>query len=158
MENNFKEDMKDIRSKLQALDVDRIELASISGRRGSEWHGTDTGFALGRFLDYTGSMYNSPPRSLTESPIMSPPSAPGSDVDTAETLPSEMQSGDSNKKNGAPFPDIITPSETQEDMLPRDIQRKAAYYDYAAEKQLSEADAKLFYQRYQRSAERGYDY
>jgi AMP deaminase len=45
------------------------------------------------------------------------------------------------------IPDTSTPSE--EDMLPRDKQRKTAYYDYAAEKQLSQADSKLFYQRSQ---------
>ncbi|KAI9681188.1 MAG: AMP deaminase [Caeruleum heppii] len=37
-------------------------------------------------------------------------------------------------------------------ILPRDKQRKTAYYDYAAEKQLSLADAKLFYQRSQLEA------
>jgi AMP deaminase len=38
-------------------------------------------------------------------------------------------------------------------MLPRDKQRKTAYYDYAAEKELSQADAKLFYQRSQLEAQ-----
>lgn len=47
-------------------------------------------------------------------------------------------------------PDEGTPTEeVDEGMLPRDVQRKTAYYDYAAEKQLSQADAKLFYQRSQ---------
>lgn len=32
-------------------------------------------------------------------------------------------------------------------MLQRDVQEKTAYYDYTSEKQLSQADAKLFYQR-----------
>jgi AMP deaminase len=41
----------------------------------------------------------------------------------------------------------------QDGMLPRDIQRKTAYYDYAAEKQMSHADAKLFYQRSQLEAQ-----
>lgn len=40
-----------------------------------------------------------------------------------------------------------TPSERGDGMLPRDMQRKTAYYDYAAEKSMSQADAKLFYQR-----------
>jgi AMP deaminase len=40
-----------------------------------------------------------------------------------------------------------TPPETKEGMLPRDVQEKTAYYDYTSEKQLSQADAKLFYQR-----------
>lgn len=39
--------------------------------------------------------------------------------------------------------------EARDGMLARDIQRKTAYYDYAAEKQLTQADAKLFYQRSQ---------
>lgn len=51
-------------------------------------------------------------------------------------------------------PATSTPSDTQEGMLPRDIQRKTAYYDYAAEKQLSQADAKLFYQRSQLEAQK----
>ena len=46
-----------------------------------------------------------------------------------------------------------TPSE-EDDMLPRDKQKKTAYYDYAAEKQLSQADAKLFYQRSQLEAQK----
>jgi AMP deaminase len=51
-------------------------------------------------------------------------------------------------------PQTSTPSDMQEGMLPRDIQRKTAYYDYAAEKQLSQADAKLFYQRSQLEAQK----
>jgi len=48
-----------------------------------------------------------------------------------------------------------TPDTPDEDgMLPRDIQRKTAYYDYAAEKSLSQADAKLFYQRSQLEAQK----
>lgn len=50
-------------------------------------------------------------------------------------------------------PQTSTPSDMQDGMLPRDIQRKTAYYDYAAEKQLSQADAKLFYQRSQLEAQ-----
>lgn len=45
-------------------------------------------------------------------------------------------------------------SQAKEGMLPRDYQRKTAYYDYAAEKQLSQADMKLFYQRSQLDAQR----
>ena len=37
----------------------------------------------------------------------------------------------------------------QEQVLPRDQQRKTAFYDYASEKSLSHADSKLFYQRHQ---------
>ncbi|KAI9702086.1 MAG: AMP deaminase [Candelina mexicana] len=43
-----------------------------------------------------------------------------------------------------------TPSESpQHGMLPRDRQQRTAYYDQAAEKQTSHAEAKLFYQRHQ---------
>jgi AMP deaminase len=48
----------------------------------------------------------------------------------------------------------ITPDSAHDGMLARDIQRKTAYYDYTAEKQLSQADAKLFYQRSQLEAQR----
>jgi AMP deaminase len=48
----------------------------------------------------------------------------------------------------------MSPSENEDGMLPRDKQRKTAYYDYAAEKQLSQADAKLFYQRSQLEAQK----
>lgn len=37
--------------------------------------------------------------------------------------------------------------ETEEGLLDRDIQAKTAYYDYTAEKQMSQTDSKLFYQR-----------
>ena len=47
-----------------------------------------------------------------------------------------------------------SPSDPENGMLPRDKQRKTAYYDYAAEKQLSQADAKLFYQRSQLEAQK----
>jgi AMP deaminase len=50
-------------------------------------------------------------------------------------------------------PETNTPSDAQDGMLPRDMQRKTAYYDYVAEKSLSQADAKLFYQRSQLEAQ-----
>jgi hypothetical protein len=49
--------------------------------------------------------------------------------------------------------DAIPPDEVLDGMLPRDIQRKTAYYDYVAEKQMSHADSKLFYQRSQLEAQ-----
>ncbi|KAI9761965.1 MAG: protein phosphatase 2A regulatory subunit cdc55 [Chaenotheca gracillima] len=45
--------------------------------------------------------------------------------------------------------DTSTPETSVPGMLPRDKQRKTAFYDYAAEKQMSQADAKMFYQRSQ---------
>jgi AMP deaminase len=49
--------------------------------------------------------------------------------------------------------EAIPPDGVLDGMLPRDIQRKTACYDYAAEKQMSHADAKLFYQRSQLEAQ-----
>lgn len=43
---------------------------------------------------------------------------------------------------------------TQDGLLPRDFQRRTTFYDYAAEKQISFTDAKLFYQRSQAEAQR----
>ncbi|CAG8978369.1 hypothetical protein HYALB_00010387 [Hymenoscyphus albidus] len=43
----------------------------------------------------------------------------------------------------------------EDGMLLRDYQQKTAYYDYVAEKQLSQADAKLFYQRSQLDGKAG---
>ena len=41
------------------------------------------------------------------------------------------------------------PGNMEQAVLPRDQQRRTAYYDYASEKSLSHAEAKLFYQRHQ---------
>ncbi|KAI1051112.1 hypothetical protein LB506_010822 [Fusarium annulatum] len=68
-ETEFKENFKDIKSRLQALDNDRIELASVAGCKGSEWYGTEANFAMHRFLEYTESLYDSPPASFPGSPI-----------------------------------------------------------------------------------------
>ncbi|KAH7124082.1 hypothetical protein B0J11DRAFT_435958 [Dendryphion nanum] len=40
-------------------------------------------------------------------------------------------------------------------LLPRDKQRKTAFYDYASEKQTSHSEAKQFYQRHQRESQYG---
>jgi AMP deaminase len=42
-----------------------------------------------------------------------------------------------------------TPMESSQSVLPRDRQTASAYFDYASEKSLSHADAKLIYQRHQ---------
>jgi AMP deaminase len=51
-------------------------------------------------------------------------------------------------------PETSTPSDREDGILPRDKQRKTAYYDYATERSLSHADAKLFYQRSQLEAQK----
>ncbi|KAH7210007.1 hypothetical protein DER44DRAFT_883876 [Fusarium oxysporum] len=66
---------KDIRPRLQALDGDRIELASLAGRNGSEWYGTEADFAMRRFLEYTESLCDSPPASFPGSPAEFPSEA-----------------------------------------------------------------------------------
>jgi AMP deaminase len=50
--------------------------------------------------------------------------------------------------------EAVTPLPEQNGMLLRDRQQKTAYYDYTAEKQLSQTDAKLFYQRSQLEAQK----
>jgi AMP deaminase len=87
----------------------------------------------------------------------------GLDYDNRE-VGSEESWDESRDKDNAMLPEAAlipddmphadTPSDMQDGMLPRDIQRKTAYYDYAAEKQLSQADAKLFYQRSQLEAQK----
>jgi AMP deaminase len=51
-------------------------------------------------------------------------------------------------------PEVTTPLPEHDGMLLRDRQQKTAYYDYTAEKQLSQTDAKLFYQRSQLEAQK----
>ncbi|KAK1756606.1 P-loop containing nucleoside triphosphate hydrolase protein [Echria macrotheca] len=71
----LKDDLLGLKNKLQALDAERIELASLAGDKGSGYQGTDTGFALGRFLSYAGSLCNSPPCSPSGSPVIAPSDA-----------------------------------------------------------------------------------
>lgn len=51
-------------------------------------------------------------------------------------------------------PETSTPSDKEDGLLSRDKQRKTAYYDYATDRSLSHADAKLFYQRSQLEAQK----
>lgn len=69
--------------------------------------------------------------------------------DLASAMLPEAALGTENETSGE-----NSPPEAQDGMLPRDIQSKTAYYDYAAEKQLSQADSKLFYQRSQLEAQK----
>jgi AMP deaminase len=53
---------------------------------------------------------------------------------------------------------VQTPAGTSEEddgMLPRDKQRRTAFYDYTAEKQMSHTEAKQFYQRHQWETQHG---
>lgn len=64
-----------------------------------------------------------------------------------DMLPEPAVSG-----NGGADEDVV--HEPEEGMLPRDKQRKTPFFDYTTDKQLSQADAKLFYQRVQLEAQR----
>lgn len=62
--------------------------------------------------------------------------------------------GDSGEEDSPGFATHETPEDPQDsatDILPRDLQQKTATYDYAYEKSLSHAEAKLFYQHHQLS-------
>lgn len=72
---------------------------------------------------------------------------PGDSWDEGEGMATPMLPEAAMMPDGAA--DLCLLPEAQDGMLPRDIQRKTAYYDYTAEKALSQADSKLFYQRSQ---------
>ncbi|WKT43673.1 PAC motif [Fusarium oxysporum f. sp. vasinfectum] len=84
-ESDFKEEFRDIKSRLQSLDNDRFELASVAGCKGSEWYGTEADFAMKRFLEYTESLCDSPPASFPGSPIQ-PPSEDCDGVNTQQGI------------------------------------------------------------------------
>ena len=46
-----------------------------------------------------------------------------------------------------------SPNDTSHRLLPRDLQAKTVFYDYASEKSLSHAESRLFYQRHQQNQE-----
>lgn len=68
------------------------------------------------------------------------------DNKTNNALPGAALDGNSEAEAGE--------DATQDGLLPRDFQRRTTFYDYAAEKQISFTDAKLFYQRSQAEAQR----
>ncbi|KAF4417022.1 white collar 1 [Fusarium acutatum] len=94
----FKEEFKDIKSRLQALDNHRIELGSVAGCKGSEWYGTEADFAMKRFLEYTESLPDSPPASFPGSPIQYL-SEDGDELDTRQALPDTRSSRHLNDIN-----------------------------------------------------------
>jgi AMP deaminase len=62
---------------------------------------------------------------------------------------------DSGEEDSTGFATHESPEDTQDsatDILPRDLQQKTATYDYAFEKSMSHAEAKLFYQHHQLSS------
>ncbi|KAI0966989.1 hypothetical protein F4678DRAFT_447933 [Xylaria arbuscula] len=63
--------------------------------------------------------------------------------DSGHSLRHTGNSSDDNRNDG------LSPA-LEDGMLPRDVPRKTTFYDPVAERQMSQADAKLFYQRSQR--------
>ncbi|KAF5604014.1 GATA transcription factor [Fusarium pseudocircinatum] len=90
-ETNFKEEFKEIKSRLQGLDNDRVELASLAGCKGSAWYGTEANFAMNRFLEYAESLCDSPPASFPGSPIQHL-FEDDDELETQEALPSTASS------------------------------------------------------------------
>jgi AMP deaminase len=83
---------------------------------------------------------------------------PGRDSDdeefaTHEQSDTESEGGRPHDSNGGSSSDAahMTDAEAdmQEGMLPRDLPKKTAFYDRVAERQMTQTDAKLFYQRSQ---------
>lgn len=103
---------------------------------------------LGKFPSFVDFGPQRPSETQTISPAMMRDNEDHSDSDGKySTLPEAAIAEEETS-------DMKTPSEEEEGMLPRDVQQKTAYYDYAAEKQLSQADSKLFYQRSQLEAQK----
>lgn len=72
----------------------------------------------------------------------------GAESDSAMLPDPAMPSSDDGS------PETTSPDHADDGMLLRDVQEKTAYYDYAAEKQVSQEEAKLFYQRIQHDAQK----
>ncbi|KAF5247371.1 hypothetical protein FANTH_6462 [Fusarium anthophilum] len=103
-ETDFKEEFKDIKLRLKALDNDRIELASVAGCKASEWYGTDANFAMKRFLEYTESLCDSPPASFPGSPIQRTSSdCNGVDTEQGFGMDNRLPNSAMNQEASQPF-------------------------------------------------------
>ncbi|TPX17425.1 uncharacterized protein E0L32_003068 [Thyridium curvatum] len=73
------------------------------------------------------------------------------DPRTMEYSEEEELDEDKHKSGSTPTPDANGDDELamQEGMLPRDLPKRTAFYDPVAERQMTQTDAKLFYQRSQ---------
>jgi AMP deaminase len=85
---------------------------------------------------------------------------PSSEDDEPSTASSEREEGPSRGTQGGHGTGVTvqTPAGTSvedDGMLPRDKQRRTAFYDYTAEKQMSHTEAKQFYQRHQWETQHG---
>ncbi|KAJ5160649.1 AMP deaminase [Penicillium canariense] len=83
-----------------------------------------------------------PPESYKPSPIMN----------ASISSNDESASSQGSVEDPADFPShegLEDPQGSATDILPRDLQQKTATYDYAYEKSMSHAEAKLFYQHHQ---------
>jgi AMP deaminase len=79
------------------------------------------------------------------------------DEDNASPSPDAFDSDVAPGSAAAPAPHApaASPPADHDGMLPRDKQRRTAFYDYTAEKQMSHTEAKQFYQRHQWETQHG---
>lgn len=80
--------------------------------------------------------------------------SPDSDPDSGHVVVEQSrtagaESGLASAGGGREGDDNALSDETQAVLLPRDKQRKTAFFDYASDKQMSHSEAKQFYQRHQ---------
>ncbi|KAK6843328.1 hypothetical protein PG987_004188 [Apiospora arundinis] len=95
-----------------------------------------------------------------ETPLEAPSAFLQEDVDTDEDeryayaveSDNETENGRDAQQHSAPTP--LDDEQTAEGMLYRDRPRKTAFYDPVDERQMSQTDAKLFYQRHQQEYQR----
>lgn len=69
--------------------------------------------------------------------------------------PSIEMEEDGQATHGRPSSKTTPEEEDSEGLLPRDIPKKTAFFDHVAERQMTHADAKLFYQRSQQDQKAG---
>ncbi|KAK0656394.1 hypothetical protein B0T16DRAFT_399221 [Cercophora newfieldiana] len=73
----------------------------------------------------------------------------GSDTESEGGQPRDSVSNGGSTSDAAHIHMATSEADMQEGMLPRDLPKKTTFYDRVAERQLTQTDAKLFYQRSQ---------
>ncbi|KAL1865484.1 AMP deaminase [Diaporthe australafricana] len=101
------------------------------------------------------------PTSASTSPKLSSTAMPLSQESDEEDDAATFQSASPQSEEGHPgetsksSPDGEEVEEDEEGLLPRDMPKKTAFYDPVAERQMTQHDAKLFYQRSQLDQQKG---
>jgi len=129
-----------VRCKVVRSSFSRASHLRLTGFAGAFAADADGSPALGPTLSHDQTLYSDEEEEY--SPDLSDPEAGSGDLAQGFT-------GASGTADG-------TSIETDDSgMLPRDKQRKTAFYDYTAEKQMSHTEAKQFYQRHQWETQHG---